>query len=617
MPRPCASRSVNSPQPPAGSGERVRRASPSRTPNPSGSMPRRCGNGRPPTVSACRPAAGFPPTWCSSTRPRPAEFRPGPAPYHRRHERGLPSESSTPGCRPVRATEPARCPAKGGRRERGLPSESSTLLCRPVRATEPARCPAKGGRLSLHLYDTATRSVRPFEPMRPGVVSLYNCGATVQWHPHIGHLRGAGVVYDVLRRWLEYSGFEVLHVRNVTDIDDKILTKAAEAGRPWWEWATTHERSFYDAYDALGCLRPSIEPRATGHIPQIIEMISELIDGGHAYAAAGDVYFAVRTQPDYGFLSGQRIDAMVQGESEAGGKRDPADFTMWKAAKPGEPSWESPWGRGRPGWHIECSAMARAYLGSEFDIHGGGLDLIFPHHENEAAQSHGLGDVFARYWMHSHWVTMSGEKMSKSLGHILSVPTITEKVRAVALRYYLISVHYRSSIEYSQEALDDAAKAFERIEAFLHRAADRIGAGGEGVPLGDIPDAFRRAMDDDLGVPKALAVVHEMVRAGNAALAAADDTVAQELASSVRAMLAVLGLDPWAAPWAERHQDRRLVEATGRLLDGLLAERAQARAERDFARADEIRNRLATAGFAIEDTKDGPVWSVAGSAGRL
>jgi cysteinyl-tRNA synthetase len=261
--------------------------------------------------------------------------------------------------------------------------------------------------------------------------------------------------------------------------------------------------------------------------------------------------------------------------------------------------------------------MARAYLGTEFDIHGGGLDLIFPHHENEAAQSHGLGDVFARYWMHSHWVTMAGEKMSKSLGNILSVPTITEKVRPVALRYYLISVHYRSSIEYSQEALDDAAKAYERIEAFLHRAADRAGAGDEGVPIGELPDAFRQAMDEDLRVPKALAVVHDKVRAGNAALAASDDAKAQEAASSVRAMLAVLGLDPWAAPWVERHEDRRLVEATGRLLDGLLAERAQARADRDFARADEIRSQVAAAGFAIEDTKDGPVWSVAGSTGRL
>ena len=462
--------------------------------------------------------------------------------------------------------------------------------------------------MSLHLYDTATRSVRPFEPLRPGVVSLYNCGATVQWHPHIGHLRGAGIVYDVLRRWLEFNGYEVQHVRNVTDIDDKILTKAAEAGRPWWEWAATHERSFSDAYDALGCLRPSIEPRATGHIPQILQMITELISSGHAYAAAGDVYFAVRTQPDYGFLSGQRIDEMVQGETEAGGKRDSADFTLWKAAKPGEPFWESPWGPGRPGWHIECSAMARTYLGTDFDIHGGGLDLIFPHHENEAAQSHGVGDVFARYWMHSHWVTMSGEKMSKSLGNILSVPAITEHTRPIALRYYLISVHYRSSIEYSREALDDASKAFERIESFLHRAAER---GSAPPAIGSVPDGFRTAMDDDLSVPRALAVVHDNVRAGNAALAAGKDERVAEIASAVRSMLAVLGLDPFAAPWVSRQDDRRLIDATGTLIQALLQERSQARADRDFAKADAIRMQLAEAGFAIEDTKDGPVWSVA------
>jgi len=466
--------------------------------------------------------------------------------------------------------------------------------------------------VSLHLYDTATRSVRPFEPLRAGLVSLYNCGATVQWHPHIGHLRGAGVVYDVLRRWLEFSGYEVLHVRNVTDIDDKILTKAAEAGRPWWEWATTHERSFDDAYDALGCLRPAIEPRATGHIPQILEMITDLIGKGHAYPAAGDVYFAVRTQRDYGFLSGQRIDEMVQGETEASGKRDAADFTLWKAAKPGEPSWSSPWGQGRPGWHIECSAMARTYLGPEFDIHGGGLDLIFPHHENEAAQSHGVGDPFARYWMHSHWVTTSGEKMSKSLGNTLSVPAITEHTRPIALRYYLISVHYRSSIEYSREALDDASKAFERIESFLHRVADRAGGDAPGVPVGEVADAFRVAMDDDLSVPRALAAVHDRVRAGNAALAAGDEDAAATAASSVRAMLAVLGLDPWSAPWATGGVDRRLIDATGQLIQALLDERAVARGARDFARSDAIRDRLAEAGFAIEDTKDGPVWSVAG-----
>ncbi len=465
--------------------------------------------------------------------------------------------------------------------------------------------------VSLHLYDTATRSVRPFVPLREGQVSLYHCGATVQWQPHIGHLRGAGIVYDVLRRWLEHSGYAVLHVRNVTDIDDKILTKAAEAGRPWWEWATSHERAFADAYDALGCLRPSIEPRATGHIPQIVEMIAELIEAGKAYPAAGDVYFAVRSQPDYGFLSGQRLDEMVQGESEGVGKRDAVDFTLWKGAKPDEPHWDSPWGPGRPGWHIECSAMARAYLGDEFDIHGGGLDLVFPHHENEAAQSHGAGGSFAQYWMHSFWVTMAGEKMSKSLGNVLSVPAITEHTRPIALRYYLVSVHYRSSIEYSREALDDAATAFGRIEAFLDRVADRAGE----VTVGYLPSEFSAAMDDDLGVPKALAVVHDVVRQGNSAMAGGRHPDALELASSVRAMLGVLGLDPFSAPWVGTGADDRLTEATDALIQQLLADRAAARAAKDFATADAIRNRLVAAGFAIEDTPDGPLWSVAGAVG--
>jgi len=460
--------------------------------------------------------------------------------------------------------------------------------------------------VSLHLYDTATRAVRPFEPLRPGVVSLYNCGATVQWYPHIGHLRGAGIVYDVLRRWLVHSGYEVMHVRNVTDIDDKILNKAAEAGRPWWEWAMTHERAFSDAYDTLGCLRPSIEPRATGHIPQIIAMIAELIDAGKAYAAAGDVYFAVRSQADYGVLSGQRLDEMVQAETAAPGKQDAADFTMWKAAKPGEPFWDSPWGPGRPGWHIECSAMAKAYLGSEFDIHGGGLDLVFPHHENEAAQSHGAGDSFARYWMHSHWVTMSGEKMSKSLGNVLSVPVITEHTRPIALRYYLLSVHYRSSIEYSRKALDDAAKAFAGIEGFLRRVVDRVGK----VDLGPLPTLFVAAMDDDLAVPRALAVVHDHVRAGNAALSAGDHAAAAVEAAIVRSMVAVLGLDPSQRPWADAGSDGSLHAATDKLIAQLLLDRATARAAKDFGAADNIRKTLAQAGFSIEDTVDGPVWSV-------
>jgi cysteinyl-tRNA synthetase len=461
--------------------------------------------------------------------------------------------------------------------------------------------------VSLHLYDTATRAVRPFEPLQPGVVKLYHCGATVQSSPHIGHLRGAGIVYDVLRRWLEHSGYEVVHVRNVTDIDDKILQKATAAGRPWWDWATANERAFADAYDILGCLRPTIEPRATGHIPQITAMIAGLIKAGKAYAAAGDVYFAVRSDPEYGFLSGQRLDEVVQGESEGAGKLDPADFTLWKAAKPEEPYWDSPWGPGRPGWHIECSAMAKAYLGEVFDIHGGGLDLIFPHHENEAAQSQGVGDGFARFWMHSYWVTMAGEKMSKSLGNVLSVPAITEHTRPIALRYYLASVHYRSSIEFSQEALDDAAKAFDRIEEFLRRVVERAGP----IATGELPQGFVDAMDDDLGVPAALAVLHGRVRAGNTAMAAGDQVTAGREAATVGAMLAVLGLDPFQAPWISGSAgDASLRAATDQLIAQLLADRNAARLAKDFVTADAIRNKLAQAGFAIEDTPDGPLWSV-------
>lgn len=467
--------------------------------------------------------------------------------------------------------------------------------------------------MTLHLYDTATRSVRLFEPLRPGRVSLYHCGATVQYLPHIGHLRGAGIVYDVLRRWLEYSGFTVTQVRNVTDIDDKILTKAAAADTPWWQWAAANERAFSDAYDLLGCLRPSVEPRATGHIPQIHQLIGELVETGAAYPAGGDVYFAVRSLPNYGFLSGQRIDEMQQGESDGAGKRDPADFTLWKAAKPGEPSWDSPWGPGRPGWHIECTAMARTYLGDEFDIHGGGLDLIFPHHENEAAQAHGAGLPFARYWMHSHWVTMAGEKMSKSLGNTLGVEVLTQAVRPIELRYYLVSVHYRSSIEYSPESLENSARAFERIESFLRRAAGR----GD-VPVSPVPDAFAVAMDDDLGVPRALAVVHDAVRAGNSAASAGDWPSALQHAGLVRGMLAVLGLDPFAAPWATGANDTGdqagLAQAVDALVQELLVERAEARAAKNFAAADAIRDQLTRAGIAIEDNPDGSTWSLADGA---
>ncbi|MBK1785240.1 cysteine--tRNA ligase [Prauserella cavernicola] len=455
----------------------------------------------------------------------------------------------------------------------------------------------------LHLYDTATRDVREFHPARSGTASMYVCGATVQGIPHIGHVRGA-LNYDVLRRWLVHNGLDVLMVRNVTDIDDKILTKAADADRPWWEWAATHERAFEDAYTALGCLPPSIAPRATGHVTQMIELMQRLIDQGHAYAQGGDVYFSVASFPDYGSLSGQRVDEVQQGETLAEGKRDPRDFTLWKGSKPGEPSWPTPWGPGRPGWHLECSAMATTYLGAEFDIHGGGVDLVFPHHENERAQSNAAGDGFARFWLHNAWVTLSGEKMSKSLGNVVAIPEMLRRYRAVELRYYLIQPHYRSTIEYSDAALSESAQGYRRVEQFLRRVA---GSAGE-VHIGRVPGEFAAALDDDLGTPQAFAVLHNTVRDGNAALDAADSAKALELAETVRAMTDVLGIDPLSERWTETGGSED--EALAALVADLLAQRKQARADKDFARADAIRDQLTAAGIAVEDTPNGPLWTV-------
>ncbi|WAL66153.1 cysteine--tRNA ligase [Amycolatopsis cynarae] len=460
--------------------------------------------------------------------------------------------------------------------------------------------------MALHLYDTATRSVREFHPARSGTASVYVCGATVQGIPHIGHVRGA-LNYDVLRRWLVHSGLDVLFVRNVTDIDDKILAKAADHGRPWWEWAFQHERAFEDAYTALGCLPPSIAPRATGHVSQMVELMQRLIDAGHAYAAGGDVYFSVATFDGYGALSRQKLDEVQQGESLGEGKRDPRDFTLWKRAKPGEPSWPTPWGPGRPGWHLECSAMATAYLGAEFDIHGGGVDLVFPHHENERAQSMAAGDPFARFWLHNAWVTLSGEKMSKSLGNVVSIEAMLRDYRAAELRYYLIQPHYRSTIEYSDGALSEAAQGYRRIEQFLRRAGGRSGVVGPG----ELAPEFVAAMDDDLATPAAIAAVHNVVREGNTALDAGQDEAARTAAGSVRAMMGVLGLDPLAPEWAEgAGVETPARQALTDLVDNMLAERQQARAARDFARADAVRDRLLKAGITVEDTPDGPLWTV-------
>ncbi len=440
---------------------------------------------------------------------------------------------------------------------------------------------------------------------------MYLCGATVQAPPHIGHVR-SGINFDILSRWLSYSGLEVTFIRNVTDIDDKIISKAAERAVPYWQLANEGERAFTWAYDTLGCLRPTYEPRATGHVPEMIVLMQRLIDLGHAYAADGDVYFDVRSWPSYGSLSGQKPDEMLAAsDSVSTAKRDVRDFALWKGAKPGEPSWPTPWGDGRPGWHLECSAMAGKYLGAEFDIHGGGLDLVFPHHENELAQSGAAGDRFARFWLHNAWVTTSGEKMSKSLGNSLLVSEVVQRVRPVELRYYLGAAHYRSHIEFSEDALTEAATGYRRIEGFLQRALELVGAVSADRL---VPVAFADAMNDDLGVPLALAVVHDTVRAGNAALA--DGKLAEVAAAvgAVKAMLTVLGLDPEAEPWADGHVGGELLPVIDALVQVALAQRAEARARKDFAAADAVRDGLKGAGILIEDTPAGPRWTVAAAA---
>ena len=459
-------------------------------------------------------------------------------------------------------------------------------------------------------------------PLVPGRVSIYLCGATVQGAPHVGHLRSA-IAFDVLVRWLRRRGMEVTLVRNVTDIDDKILAKSAEAGVPWWAWAYRFEQEFTAAYDAVGVLRPTYEPRATGHATEMVSLVERLVERGHAYRGEGaNVYFDVRSFPEYGSLTRQRLENMsTVEEEEATDKRDPRDFALWKSPKPGEPesaAWDTPFGRGRPGWHLECSAMAHRYLGESFDIHGGGIDLRFPHHENELAQSRAAGDGFAQHWMHNAWVTVGGEKMSKSLGNSLVVANVLRQVPAVVLRFALGTVHYRSTVEFSQASLAEATSTWERISGFVARAVERVGAvSAEEVasrPLAALPEAFVAAMDDDLNVSAALAVVHEQVKVGNNALAAGEDSVVWEAQLQVRSMLDVLGLDPLAAPWATASgPDDSARAALEALVPAVLAERAEARRTKDWARADALRDQLQDAGIIIEDSPDGARWQLGGT----
>jgi cysteinyl-tRNA synthetase len=467
--------------------------------------------------------------------------------------------------------------------------------------------------VTLRLYDTLTRQVRDFVPMTPGRVGIYLCGLTVQSIPHIGHLR-SGVNYDVLSRWLQHSGYDVRFIRNITDVDDKVLEKSVEQGKPFWAIAYANEQVLAAHYRALNVLQPTYEPLATAHIPEMHELIEMLLAGGHAYVSAagnGDVYFDVPSYPEYGALSGQHPGDMRQpndgGEPD---KRDFRDFALWKGAKPEEPadaSWPSPWGRGRPGWHIECSAMARRYLGAEFDIHGGGLDLMFPHHENEIAQSRSAGLPFARYWMHNALLNLGEAKMSKSLGNVIDLDAVVAMgIRPVELRYYMGTPHYRSRIDYSDEALREAAVAYRRIEGFVHRAAEVVGA----VRPADVPPAFAEAMDDDLNTSAALAVVHDTIRTGNSALSAADEAGIRDALAAVRAMLGVLGLDPLDEAWTGGDRGGDLKPVVDALVALALEQRAQARARKDWAAADAVRDQLKNAGIVVEDTPTGPRWTV-------
>ena len=472
----------------------------------------------------------------------------------------------------------------------------------------------------MRFYDSATSSIRDFEPVVPGEARIYYCGATVQGEPHVGHIRSA-LVFDQLARWMRYRGFKVTTVRNVTDIDDKILAKSVESAQPtytgehpneqWWALAYRYEKVFARAYATLGIDPPTYEPRATGHIPEMFELIQRLIDRGHAYPAlddSGDVYFDVRSWEQYGALTRQSVDDMQDSaDADPRGKRDPRDFALWKGYKEGEPltaAWDSPWGRGRPGWHLECSAMAGKYLGKRFDIHGGGLDLRFPHHENELAQSTAAGDDFANFWMHNGMVTYEGEKMSKSIGNTISPVQMLQQARPLVVRYYLGSAHYRSVLDYRPTSLEEARVAIERVEAFLSVTSELMAPDPQERR---VPQDFADALDDDMNIPRALAVLHEQTRAGNAALAAGAD--ASEFANAVWAMANVLGLislmnlDGSGASGAE-HQ------ALDALIHTILEQRASARAEKDWATADRMRDVLAAAGITVKDGAQGSTWSL-------
>jgi cysteinyl-tRNA synthetase len=467
--------------------------------------------------------------------------------------------------------------------------------------------------VALHLTNTMTRRKELFVPRDDGKVGIYLCGPTVYNEPHIGNLRNV-VVMDVLRRHLVASGYKVLLVRNYTDVDDRIVEASGHDALRAFVIAEHWTRVYEEITAALGIIPPDIAPRATGHIPEMLELVAKLFDAGLAYQAGGDVYFSVGKFPEYGKLSGRDLAELHAGARVEVNpdKRDPLDFVLWKGARPGEPTWNSPWGPGRPGWHLECSAMASKYLGPCFDIHGGGEDLIFPHHENEIAEYEGAtGEPFACYWVHNAFLEVAGEKMAKSVGNVVSPRQLLERYRGVVVRYALMNAHYRSPLEFSPEVLADAAASYDRLSTFAVNAARALRPGTEAPRMeeGDWTDRFVAALDDDINVPAALAVLFDLVGTANTLIAKAERGSATAEAE-LRVRLATfsdlasrLGFTPLL--------DLPDVTTFPAVLDLALDLRERARAARDFAAADMVRERLGAIGIRVEDRPGGPRWHLA------
>lgn len=472
--------------------------------------------------------------------------------------------------------------------------------------------------MSIRLYDSKKREVTELKPLKEGEISLYVCGPTVQDGPHLGHIR-TFLAFDVLVRWLKRSGFKVTYIRNVTDIDDKILSRAQSERQPWFSWSLFNERKFAAIMRQLGCLEPDYEPRATGHITEMIDFITRLIERGHAYSDGdASVYFDVSSLESYGSLTRQSVENMIDDlEEAASGKQDPRDFALWKKAKAEEPrsaAWNTPYGLGRPGWHLECSAMALKYLGEGFDIHGGGLDLRFPHHENEQAQSLAAGYSFANRWLHAGMLTVDGLKMGKSLGNFITAEEALAKHSAEAIRFSIVSSHYRSSVEFNEATLHEAQTVLNRFKQTLELAmavlakndlSDQVLAPGEG----ELPTDFRAALNDDLNAAKAIAVIHGVQTELNALLSdnpAATLSKIVKLTSELRDMLDVFGLD--LEP--KVNQNNAAIQSLEKIIDALLIERNEARAQKDWAKADQIRDKLKAANILIEDSPAGARWKI-------